>query len=72
MVNEYLKTGSAKIDDLLGKGLEFGEITHFFGENGSGKTTTLYATLNKLNSSDKKIITIENSVEYQLDGINQI
>ncbi|TDX53282.1 type II secretion system ATPase GspE [Orenia marismortui] len=42
------------------------------GPTGSGKTTTLYATLNHLNSADKKIITIEDPVEYQLDGINQI
>ena len=42
------------------------------GPTGSGKTTTLYATLNYLNSAEKKIITIEDPVEYQLDGINQI
>ena len=42
------------------------------GPTGSGKTTTLYATLNHLNSPDKKIITIEDPVEYQLTGINQI
>ena len=42
------------------------------GPTGSGKTTTLYATLNYLKSTDKKIITIEDPVEYQLDGVNQI
>src|SRR5690606_13189462 len=42
------------------------------GPTGSGKTTTLYATLDYLNSSEKKIITIEDPIEYQLDGINQI
>jgi general secretion pathway protein E len=42
------------------------------GPTGSGKTTTLYSCLNRINSEDKKIITIENPVEYQLDGINQI
>ena len=42
------------------------------GPTGSGKTTTLYASLNKLNSSDKKIITIEDPIEYQLHGVNQI
>ncbi|MFW5972254.1 MAG: type II secretion system ATPase GspE [Bacillota bacterium] len=42
------------------------------GPTGSGKTTTLYATLETLNSSEKKIITVEDPVEYQLDGINQI
>ncbi|NLF30531.1 MAG: Flp pilus assembly complex ATPase component TadA [Planctomycetes bacterium] len=42
------------------------------GPTGSGKTTTLYAALNKLYTPAKKIITIEDPVEYQLDGINQI
>jgi general secretion pathway protein E len=42
------------------------------GPTGSGKTTTLYSCLNKINTEDKKIITIEDPVEYQLDGINQI
>ena len=42
------------------------------GPTGSGKTTTLYAALNKLYRPEKKIITIEDPVEYQLNGINQI
>jgi type II secretion system protein E len=42
------------------------------GPTGSGKTTTLYAALDKINSPDKKIITIEDPVEYQLTGVNQI
>ncbi len=42
------------------------------GPTGSGKTTTLYAALNILNDARKKIITIENPVEYQLEGVNQI
>lgn len=42
------------------------------GPTGSGKTTTLYAALAALNSVDVKIITVEDPVEYQLDGINQI
>lgn len=42
------------------------------GPTGSGKTTTLYASLNKINSPDKKIITIEDPIEYQIEGINQI
>lgn len=42
------------------------------GPTGSGKTTTLYATLNKLNVVEKKIVTIEDPVEYQLPGITQI
>ena len=42
------------------------------GPTGSGKTTTLYGALDKINSPDKKIITIEDPVEYQLRGVNQI
>ncbi len=42
------------------------------GPTGSGKTTTLYSVLTRLNSQDRKIITIEDPVEYQLEGINQL
>jgi general secretion pathway protein E len=42
------------------------------GPTGSGKTTTLYALLRRLNSHERKILTIEDPVEYQLEGINQI
>ncbi|MGA2958644.1 MAG: type II secretion system ATPase GspE [Thermodesulfobacteriota bacterium] len=42
------------------------------GPTGSGKTTTLYCALEKINSPDLKIITVEDPVEYQLKGINQI
>jgi len=42
------------------------------GPTGSGKTTTLYTALSKLNTSDVKIITVEDPVEYQIEGINQI
>lgn len=42
------------------------------GPTGSGKTTTLYAAISELNSGEEKIITIEDPVEYQLDGIVQI
>jgi type II secretion system protein E len=42
------------------------------GPTGSGKTTTLYAALDKINGADKKIITVEDPVEYQLKGVNQI
>ncbi len=42
------------------------------GPTGSGKTTTLYAVLNILNAPDKKIITVEDPVEYKIEGINQI
>jgi type IV pilus assembly protein PilB len=42
------------------------------GPTGSGKSSTLYAALNKLNSEEVNIITIEDPVEYQLEGVNQI
>ena len=42
------------------------------GPTGSGKTTTLYASLHHLNQPDRKIITVEEPVEYQISGINQV
>jgi len=42
------------------------------GPTGSGKTTTLYATLAEINSTEKKIITVEDPVEYRLPGVNQV
>ena len=42
------------------------------GPTGSGKTTTLYACLNYINKPDKKLITVEDPVEYQMGGINQV
>jgi general secretion pathway protein E len=42
------------------------------GPTGSGKSTTLYSALKRINLPDKKIITIEDPIEYQMDGINQI
>ncbi len=42
------------------------------GPTGSGKTTTLYGCLNSINKPDRKIITVEDPVEYQLAGINQV
>jgi general secretion pathway protein E/type IV pilus assembly protein PilB len=42
------------------------------GPTGSGKTTTLYSCLNYINRPDRKIITVEDPVEYQLSGINQV
>ena len=42
------------------------------GPTGSGKTTTLYAALNELNTPEKKIITVEDPVEYRLPGLNQV
>lgn len=42
------------------------------GPTGSGKTTTLYAALTRLNTVDRKILTVEDPVEYQIQGVNQI
>jgi len=42
------------------------------GPTGSGKSTTLYSALKRINIPDRKIITIEDPIEYQMDGINQI
>jgi len=42
------------------------------GPTGSGKSTTLYASLNRLNSTEKNIMTVENPIEYQLEGISQM
>lgn len=47
-------------------------IIFMTGPTGSGKTTTLYACLNEINSTKRKIITIEDPVEYEMDGITQI
>ncbi len=42
------------------------------GPTGSGKTTTLYATLSAINSAEKNFITVEDPIEYRLDGLNQV
>ncbi len=42
------------------------------GPTGSGKTTTLYACLSRLNSPERKLFTVEDPIEYQLEGVNQI
>ena len=57
------------VQDLINKSHGIILVT---GPTGSGKTTTLYAMLSQINSSDLKIITVEDPVEYQLPGINQI
>lgn len=57
------------LDELLKKPHGIVLVT---GPTGSGKSTTLYAALNKLNTRDRKIITIEDPVEYELRGITQI
>ncbi len=63
-------------EDMLAGFLELVHRPHGIilatGPTGSGKTTTLYCALQKINSADKKIITVEDPVEYQLKGVNQI
>ncbi len=63
-------------DEFLPKFNKVLELPHGIllvtGPTGSGKTTTLYAALAKLNTPDVKIITVEDPVEYQIEGINQI
>jgi type II secretory ATPase GspE/PulE/Tfp pilus assembly ATPase PilB-like protein len=56
-------------EELLGR---HNGIIFVTGPTGSGKSTTLYAALNKLNAPGRKIITIEDPVEYELEGISQI
>ena len=64
-----MKGGNLKtIRDLIHKSHGIILVT---GPTGSGKTTTLYAALTEINSSDVKIITVEDPVEYQIPGINQ-
>lgn len=63
------QTMRASVDKLIGKPHGLVLVT---GPTGSGKTTTLYAALSKLYDPRKKIITIEDPVEYELSGINQI
>ncbi len=57
------------VDELLTRPQGIVLVT---GPTGSGKTTTLYAALKLLNTPDKKILTVEDPVEYELEGINQI
>jgi general secretion pathway protein E len=63
-------------DFMLGRMEHFTSLPHGIflvtGPTGSGKSTTLYSALKRINIPDKKIITIEDPVEYQMDGINQI
>ena len=65
----FLDKQLTKFKSLISK--SFGIIL-LTGPTGSGKTTTLYAALNEVNSKDKNIITVEDPVEYKLNRINQI
>jgi type IV pilus assembly protein PilB len=76
------ETAQRSLDDLGMDGSARERFEHAFhqaygavlvtGPTGSGKSTTLYAALRAMNSVEKKIITVEDPVEYQLDGISQI
>jgi len=71
------KLGEIGLDeDNLGLIQNFFSYTHGIifvtGPTGSGKTTTLYAGMSELNASEKNILTIEDPIEYNLDGISQI
>ncbi len=63
-------------DRMLARMEHFTSLPHGIflvtGPTGSGKSTTLYSALKRINLPDKKIITIEDPVEYQMDGINQV
>jgi type IV pilus assembly protein PilB len=59
----------AVVDDIIAKP---SGLVLVVGPTGSGKTTTLYSMLNSLNSDERKIITVEDPVEYQFEGITQI
>ena len=65
LYNEDLK----KFDSLLTRSHGVIFVT---GPTGSGKSTTLYACLNRINSAEKNVITIEDPIEYQLEGISQM
>ncbi len=65
----FLPANMARYESSYGK--PYGTVL-VTGPTGSGKTTTLYATLNILNQVTKNVITVEDPVEYQLEGINQV
>ncbi|MHC4645759.1 MAG: type II secretion system ATPase GspE [Planctomycetota bacterium] len=58
-----------RFDSLLGRAHGVIFVT---GPTGSGKSTTLYASLNRINSAEKNVMTIEDPIEYQLEGISQM
>ena len=74
IVFDFKKLGFT--DQFLADFLKVLELPHGIllvtGPTGSGKTTTLYTALSQINTPDVKIITVEDPVEYQLEGVNQI
>lgn len=74
---EHLQLGNLGLGDVMLSHYEKAirkpnGIVLITGPTGSGKTTTLYATLNLLNQPEKNIMTVEDPIEYNLSGINQI
>lgn len=69
---DRLGLSSANEETLLSLATKPHGMVLVTGPTGSGKTTTLYSVLNRINSVDKNIITLEDPVEYTLDGINQV
>lgn len=76
---ESVQLGLEQIGFLPDLKAQFDQLIHrpngiilVTGPTGSGKTTTLYSALQEINTPDRKLITIENPVEYQLEGINQM
>jgi len=65
-MNDELRTQFSKLIDLPHG------IILVVGPTGSGKTTTLYSVMEQLNTRDRKIITVEDPVEYQIDGLSQV
>ena len=65
----FTKEGLEKFDAAIIKPYGMALVT---GPTGSGKTTTLYSALNKLNTTNKKILTAEDPIEYNFTGINQV
>ncbi len=65
----FLSDDQSRFEQLIG--LPDGVLL-VTGPTGSGKTTTLYACLGQINRTDRKIITVEDPVEYQMSGINQV
>jgi len=72
IVLEYLGFPDDTLDDYRKLIIKPYGMLLVTGPTGSGKTTTLYASLSQINSFNKKIITIEDPIEYQIEGINQI
>ncbi|WP_376692668.1 type II secretion system ATPase GspE [Wenzhouxiangella sp. EGI_FJ10409] len=74
VVLDFASLGFA--DDVQERFIRELEVPHGIilvtGPTGSGKTTTLYTALSRLNTPERKIITVEDPVEYQLEGVNQI